>query len=50
MNDVLAKNRLLADKLGIDGTPSFLVADTLIPGAAPLKEFMALIAKTRKKG
>ena len=50
MNDVFAKNRLLADKLGIDGTPSFLVADTLIPGAVPLKEFTALIKEVRKKG
>jgi protein-disulfide isomerase len=45
---VLAQNQALADKLGIDGTPSFLVSDTLIPGAAPLKEFTKLIADTRK--
>lgn len=49
MKDVFTKNRALADKLGVEGTPSFLVSDTLIPGAAPLKEFTALIAEARKR-
>lgn len=49
MSDVFAKNQVLANKLGVDGTPSFLVADTLIPGAMPLKQFTALIAETRRK-
>lgn len=49
MNDVFAKNQVLAEKLGIEGTPAFLVEDVLIPGAVPLKEFSEFIAETRKR-
>lgn len=46
----LERNRALAEALGISGTPSFVVGDTLIPGAAPVARLAELIAKARRTG
>ncbi len=43
-------SRELAEALGISGTPSFVVGDTLIPGAAPVARLAELIAKARRPG
>jgi protein-disulfide isomerase len=47
---VVERNRALADALGITGTPSFVIGDTLIPGAAPVARLAELIAKARRPG
>lgn len=46
----LERVRALADALGISGTPSFVVGDTLVPGAAPLARLVELIGRQRRKG
>jgi|GEM_PF-120814 len=43
----LRSNVALAQALGIDGTPSFVLGDTLIPGAVSLDELRRLIAQRR---
>lgn len=40
-------NHALAEKLGISGTPAFIVGDQLIPGALPLDELQKAIATAR---
>lgn len=40
----------IATGLGIDGTPAFIVGDTLIPGADPEALKAAIAAELRKKG
>jgi protein-disulfide isomerase len=47
---VVERNRALADALGITGTPSFVIGDTLIPGAAPVAKLAELIARARRPG
>lgn len=47
---VVERNRALADALGITGTPSFVIGDALIPGAAPVARLAELIAKARRPG
>lgn len=45
----IARTRELATELGITGTPSFVVADNLIPGAVPVSRLVELIAAERAK-
>lgn len=40
----------IASGLGIDGTPAFIIGDTLIPGADPEALKAAIAAELRKKG
>ena len=40
----------LARKLGIDGTPAFVIGDTLVPGAVGAARLKRLIAKARNAG
>jgi len=47
-DDIIKQNEALAGKIGIDGTPAFIVGDKLIPGAASAEEFKSAIASTRK--
>jgi protein-disulfide isomerase len=46
--DIIRQNDALASKIGIDGTPAFVIGSTVVPGAASADEFKALIAQTRK--
>lgn len=41
---VIAKNRALAQELGISETPGFIVGNELVPGALDLNELIELIA------
>lgn len=41
--------RTLAEELGISGTPAFVVADTLVPGAVDLAVLRDLIARARQR-
>jgi protein-disulfide isomerase len=45
----LQQNYNLAEALGINGTPAFVIGDTLIPGAIKLDDLKAQIAKAREK-
>ena len=40
-------NLRLAQSLGIDGTPSFVVGNRMLPGAVPLSELQAAVAAAR---
>ncbi|MDH4078955.1 MAG: DsbA family protein [Nitrospira sp.] len=42
---VINKNRVLAQELGISGTPGFIVGNELVPGALDLKGLKELIAR-----
>lgn len=42
-------NRGLADTLGINGTPGFVIGTEIIPGALPYEELVRLIEKARKQ-
>lgn len=46
----LAKNAALAKALGINGTPSFVVGDTLVPGVAEPAALRQMIAAQRQSG
>ena len=49
---LIDETRALAAKLGIQGTPHFMVADRIIPGAPEnlLERMSALVAEVRKEG
>lgn len=47
--DYLNKIRELAQSVGITGTPSLVVGETLIPGATSLEELKRVIAEERNK-
>ena len=40
--------RRLADQIGIDGTPAFLIGDTIVPGAIDIGEMQRLVAAARE--
>jgi len=46
---VLRNNHALAEKIGITGTPAFVIGDSVIPGAVGLEELRAKIAEARAK-
>jgi protein-disulfide isomerase len=46
---VIAKNRALAQELGISGTPGFIVGNELVPGALDLNGLKELIARAGYK-
>lgn len=49
--DQILKNNLdLALALGVEGTPVFVVGDTMAPGAADIDSLRKLIASARKRG
>ncbi|MFP6729084.1 MAG: DsbA family protein, partial [Alphaproteobacteria bacterium] len=45
---ILADNNALAEKLGIQGTPGFVIGDQIIPGAVDLQTLLELIAEARQ--
>lgn len=47
---ILNRNQDLAERLGITGTPAFVVGETLVPGAASLVQLKALVRQARKGG
>lgn len=48
--DHIQDNVLLAQGLGINGTPSFVIGETLLPGAVPLERITDLVAQERVAG
>lgn len=47
VDEVLRKNRELGEKIGVDGTPAFIVGDALYPGALKADELKAIVADQR---
>lgn len=48
VSQALAANHALAQDLGINGTPSFVIGDRLIPGAVDVAQLAALIDEQRR--
>lgn len=46
---IIRKNYELAEALNINGTPSFIIGDQLVPGAADLDSLKSLVRKARRK-
>ena len=44
----ILKNKALAQELGINGTPAFVIGDTVVPGAATLTRLKDLVEKARQ--
>ncbi|MCX7953329.1 MAG: DsbA family protein, partial [Deltaproteobacteria bacterium] len=47
--NAIKEDEALADKLGIQGTPTFYVNGVELAGAQPFQEFQSLIDKWREK-
>ena len=50
VDEHIANSMALAEALGINGTPAFVVGDTLVPGAVPIEELVGLVASKREEG
>jgi len=48
--DILRRNHKVAQALNINGTPAFIVADNIFPGAVGFEQLAEAIAKVRAKG
>jgi protein-disulfide isomerase len=48
VEQIIKRNYDLADALGINGTPGFIIGDTLIPGAVDLAALKQAVAAARK--
>jgi len=49
IEEAIARNLQLANALGITGTPSFVIGDRLVPGAADFKKLQSLITEVRQQ-
>jgi protein-disulfide isomerase len=47
---VIAQNRALADRLGISGTPTFVLGGRMVRGFVPLEAMEALVERVRGEG
>jgi len=47
IDQIIERNKSLADKIPIKGTPNFIIGETLVPGAADISYIKELIAKAR---
>lgn len=50
VNKEIQETKALARKLGISGTPAFIIGDDLSPGYIPYEQMKAMIEKARKEG
>jgi protein-disulfide isomerase len=50
IDELIKRNYALADALDIQGTPAFIIGDTLIPGATDIAKLRQLVADVRKSG
>jgi protein-disulfide isomerase len=48
IEDAITRNLRLANALGINGTPSFVIGQEIVPGAADLGTLQHLIARARR--
>ena len=49
VNNVILKNLTLADKLSIDGTPTFIIEDNIFRGFISFDQLQEIIDNFRKK-
>lgn len=47
VEDIIARNHALGEKIGVDGTPAFIIGETLYPGALGADELKSLAAAQR---
>ena len=47
LDQIIARNKKLAEGLNIDGTPDFIIGETVIPGAVDISYIKDLIKKER---
>ena len=47
LDALIERNAVLANALGVRGTPAFVIGDGMIRGALPLEQFRAAIADAR---
>jgi protein-disulfide isomerase len=50
VNQVITRNMQLADTLKIQGTPAFIIDETIIPGAIGYDGLTAAVKQVRDKG
>ena len=50
INEMIRRNLKLADTLTINGTPAFVIGDTIVRGAAGIKTLKSLVERARKTG
>lgn len=50
LDEIIEKNRNMAQKLEINGTPAFVVGDALVPGAVSAEQFNELINQASSPG
>lgn len=48
LNEIIARNRALAQAVGVAGTPAFVIGSELVPGAIELDRFKEAIARARR--
>jgi protein-disulfide isomerase len=48
IDERLAENYALAEKLGIGGTPAFVIGEELVPGALPTEQLRHLVERARQ--
>jgi predicted DsbA family dithiol-disulfide isomerase len=49
IEEAITRNLQLANALGITGTPSFVIGDRMVPGAADFRTLQGLIAEARQQ-
>ena len=47
LDPLIERNAILANALGVRGTPAFVIGDGMIRGALPLEQFRAAIVNVR---
>ena len=50
VEETLNANFALAQQLGVNGTPAFVIGDSFVPGAIPLERLQALVEEARAQG
>ncbi len=50
VEEILKANYAVSRALGIQGTPAFVIGDTLAPGVISLDEMKKLVARARAEG
>jgi protein-disulfide isomerase len=50
VNEIIARNKALANALEIGGTPTFIIGNKLMPGAGDIDELRKMVESARKSG
>ena len=50
LDEIIDKNRAIAQQLEISGTPAFIVGSALIPGAVSAEQFNQLVEQAQSPG